>query len=215
MHEGTQIYHIMVVLTAAAGLVIGWRKGFLRQIGGLCGIILGMILCRVLHDPGIEAVRSLWPSVEGKFASDFIYSTLASALIFGGTYAACWLAAGLLGSMMKTIRVGALNSIAGAAFCAFKFLTVLSLFFNLVLCVKPEGSLMKSCKAGDGNMIETVTGIAPALFDSYNADDLALRKQLQDAKKISLNIYTTPYVIEEAAACGAPHVLIDQKLPLC
>ena len=88
---------------------------------------------------------------------------------------------------MQLIHTGAVNSIIGAAFCACKWTVILSVVFNLWLAFKPDCGLLKYCDAGDGNVVELVMQVAPALFGTESPDDLEHYRRLEQGKQLGLD----------------------------
>lgn len=183
---GDTFYRLLVIIVALAGLFVGLRKGMVRQVASLLGLAFGIVCCRVFHAEGVEIVKSWWPSINEHFASEITYSVLATAAIFTVVYLAFQLVGVAIRGVLKLLNLGAINTIFGGAFGMFKYLLILSIIFNVIASLNPKSSLMEACKATDGNLIEWVMPIAPALLDN-DFDELEHLLQLEDAKKISYN----------------------------
>lgn len=183
-------FHIIVIIAAIAGVVLGFRKGLLRQLAGLLGFGFGIVCCRLFVSQASAWISEAFPSLQGKFYSEFVCSTLAAVFIFIAVYFAFCCLARILKTLLSAIHVGVVNSVLGAAFGMLKYVFGVSLLFNLILCITPQSSLMSLSKADDGNVVELATAFAPALLGSDSIYDLAHKLQLKEAEKISCNFKT-------------------------
>lgn len=187
-------YRILVIVVALAGLFIGLRKGMVRQVAGLLGLAFGIVCSRVFHAEGIEIVKSWLPSLENKFASEIIYSVVATAVIFITVYLAFQIIGIALRGILKILHFGTINTIMGGVFGVFKYLFILSVVFNVIASIDQQSSLMQACRGTDGNLIEWVMPIAPAFLNS-DFEELEYLLQVEEAKKISTNNSTYINVI--------------------
>ena len=183
---GDTFYRILVIIVALIGLFVGIRKGMVRQVAGLLGLAFGIVCSRVFHAEGVEIVKSILPSLADKFASEIIYSVIATAIIFLVVYLLFQFVGLALRGILKILQLGTLNTILGGLFGVFKYLFLLSVVFNLIGCLNQDSSLMEACKGTDGNLIEWVMPIAPIFLDS-GFEELEHLIQMEDAKKISSN----------------------------
>lgn len=156
---------IIVVLTAVAGLILGYRKGMVRQLGSLVAFMLAVIVCRMC---GSEVAEFVGASVFHVDMSDQTYSSPTAAamrilgygIVFVAAWFAVWLLARLLHAVVQAVRLGTLNSMLGSVFACLKFLTVLSLILNVWQLVAPCSGWM----ATRGALSDMTLGIAPALL---------------------------------------------------
>lgn len=195
-------YHIVILLCAVAGVFRGWRKGMLGQVGGLLGLAFGIVFCRLFHTEAANAVRSILPFIEGFFAADFIYASLGTLGLYTAVYLGFRLLTSVFGRLLRTVNLGAIDSVAGSALCLFKYMVAVSIAYNVWIALFPTSALMAECRAGDGNMVECVTDLAPALFGTLSPHDMALRMQLREADKISYNIPVPNSVITSDATAA-------------
>lgn len=202
------IYHIIIIAAGVYGIFRGWRCGFLGQTGGLLGMLFGIVFCRLFVKDGAEVARDLCPSIEDLFASDFIYMALSAVVIYTTVYFGFRLMSLVFHRVLCGLNLGPVNSLAGAALCLLKYMIVISLLYNVILSIFPGCALMKECRAGDGNMIELVMALAPALMDTYSPCDLALKYQLKEAESISYNISGNGCVISMAGSHDARQSII-------
>lgn len=184
---GNAWYHLVLICVAVAGIWRGYRKGLVHQLAGVLGIGFGIVASRLFSGMLAEWLIERYPGIGISWCPDFVYGALASAIVFGVAFMACRLAAGVLRSAMQFIHVGALNSLLGAVFGLLKYLLIVSIVFNLILCFDKDSELLSMHDDNDGNMVELVLDLAPALLGTPSPGDLEHESQLREAKKISFN----------------------------
>lgn len=184
---GNAWYHLVLICVAVAGIWRGYRKGLVHQLAGVLGIGFGIVASRLFGGMFAGWLMEHYPGIGIDWCPDFVYSALASAIVFGVAYMTCRLAAGVLRSAMQFIHVGALNSLLGAVFGLLKYMLIASIVFNLILCFDKDSDLLAMHGDNDGNMVELVLDLAPALLGTPGAGDLEHESQLREAKKISFN----------------------------
>lgn len=192
MPEG--IYQLIIVIVGLFALFKGYRRGFLNQLSGLLGMAFGVTCSIVFADRVAEILKSVI-ATDFPFPSYF-YSTLASAIIYVSVFVIIRFFTNILKSAMSIFHVGILNRIAGAGFCLFKYLMVLSIIYNLIVCFDSKSSLLKYTQYDDGNIVAGVLNLAPNVLGSVDIDDLTHALQLIDAKKISCNFNSEKDVIK-------------------
>ncbi len=180
-------YHIIVIVVAVLAVVKGYRSGFTGQVSGILGFAFGTVSAHVFAAEGEEFLRWLFPGIARVFGAAFIYSVLSAVVIYLIVYYLFKLLTGVLRKAMEVLYVSVLDSIFGSAFCLLKYMLLLSIVYNLILCVNPSSPLMRYANADDGNVVECVMFIAPACLGCGSVDDLHHLMQLREAKRISVN----------------------------
>lgn len=189
-------YHIIVIAVALWGVVKGFRRGFTGQLPGVLGFSFGIVCARLFSPEGEGVARSLFPWIEGHAGSQFVYSVLSAVGIYIIVYVAFGVLTGVLRSAMQVFETGILDRLSGAVFTLLRYLMVLSIVYNLILCVDPDSSLMRQVRADDGNVVEGVVLMAPGLLGCLDCEDLSHILQLREARKISVNQCSRDNVIE-------------------
>lgn len=188
-------YHIIVLAVAAFSVIKGFKRGFTGQISGILGFAFGTV-CAHVFEPDVEAaLRAILPGVRHSAGGAFIYSVLSSVIVYSIVYTAFKMFTKVLRSAMQVFYVGMLDAILGAMFSLLKYMLLLSIVYNLLLCINPKSPLLKYASADDGNIVESVVLLAPGLLGCGSVHDLSHLIQLHEAKKISCNITTVPLVI--------------------
>lgn len=178
-------YYIIVVIVAVWGILTGYRKGLLRQAGGVLGVAFGIAATRMLSPDFADAVDGWVPSWISGFNRPFVVDTLACGIVYilsSGFISLCTMP---LGRIIGILGAGVLDSIGGAVFRLFQVLMVLSIVYNLLVALSPTSDLTRSSNRHDGNIVEGVMKIAPPILGFPGAEEVAYRQQLEDARKIS------------------------------
>ena len=178
-------YYVVVIAVAIWGIVSGFRKGIFRLIGSVLGVSFGIVAVHLLASDFLLWVDGLLPDAVSGFHRSFLAQTLTCGVIY---LAVSWLVSILAFPLSLVLRVlgkGVITCIVGAIFRTFQFLMVVSIFYNLIVDVDSTGSLARTARYHDGNVVEAVLKIAPAVLDFPSAEDVGHRQQLEDARKIS------------------------------
>lgn len=189
------LYHIIVIVVAVLAIVKGFRRGFTGQVSGILGFAFGAVCAHIFGCDAADIYRELFPGIRVRPGSGFIYSVLGAVTVYVIVFYTFKMLTAVLRRAMDIFEIGMLDSLFGAAFSLLKYLLVLSVVYNLILCVNPSSPLMKYSNADDGNIVEGVMLLAPACLGCGNVNDLYHLLQLREAKKISLNYNEEPVVI--------------------
>lgn len=179
------LYHVIVIAVAVWAVISGYRKGLVRQTGSLMAVTFGIVGTRLMAPDFAPSVDDFLPGFISGFKRQFIVETLACTVIYVLVTGLMELIALPLSKLMKVVTTGIINSIGGAVFRLFQYLMLLSLFYNLIVDFNPSGTLTRSSRLHDGNILEVTMKIAPAILGFPGAEEVAHYQQLEDAKKIS------------------------------
>lgn len=182
---GDAPYHIIVIAVALVALMRGFRAGLTRQVSGILGVAFGIVAARVMG-PDIDVwLRSWMPRLFHPVGRQFFFSTLGAAIPFCGCVMVFSLLTGILNAAMSLFHFGVLNSLAGAVFSLLKWLMMISLLFDLAATRSVDSPLVNCCRHDDGNLVEEVMQLAPAVLGSMPASEFTHQVQLWEAKRIS------------------------------
>ena len=179
------IYNLIVIALAVWALLSGYRKGFLRMVGSVLGVGFGVVATRLAAPECYEAIDFITPGFISGFNRRFVVETFTCGLIFAFVCGIFELLAVPLGKVMKVMPGGVVNSIGGAVFRLFYYMMLLSIVYNLIADLQPDGHLTKTSRYHDGNVVEGVVKLAPAILGFEDAEEVGHFQQLEDAKKIS------------------------------
>lgn len=180
------IYHILIVIVAVLAVIYGYRQGFMRQTGVLLGVGFGIVFARLLSPDCLQTVDGWVPASFNGFNRSFLVLTLTNSGIYLIVAVVVSVASLPLSKLTDALGTGLLNSICGAVFKLFQYLMLLSIFYNVLVDINPQGSLTRSSGLHDGNIVEGVMKIAPAILGFPDGEEVGYRQQLEDAKAISV-----------------------------
>lgn len=179
------IYHLIALLVATLGIVKGYRKGFFRQVPELIGFCFGVVCARIFCEPVEEGIRQLLPSIGTRAECNYVYGILSRGIIYIFAYEIFSFCTGFLRLLFRRLDSGVLDSIAGSFFALVRYLLMLSIIYNFILCWSTDTELLLYAKSDDGNIAEEVMLVAPAILGGESVEDLAHTLQLEAAKCIS------------------------------
>lgn len=188
-------YHVLALLAGSQALIRGFRRGLTRQVCALLGLAFGVVCAHIFADEGQRLARMLFPDIESHYCSGFIYSLISAAGIYTCVFLCFRWLTRVLGRALEVIHTGIFNALLGSGFNLTKTLLMLSMAYNSVVCVDPSSKLMKYASASDGNVVEAVMRLAPALLGSMSLEDLEHLIKLHEARDISQNINMVPGVL--------------------
>ena len=180
------VYHIIAIVVAAYGVVRGYRRGLTGMVTSVLGMAFGVVCAHIFCDGATEIVTTVMPDWLKARSGEYLASNVGAGLVFFIVYEIFRSVTGVIRAAMGAMPSGLLNSIIGAFFCVVNYLLMLSIVYNILVGWNPESVLMRYGKADDGNIIEAVMWIAPAALGSESFAEFAHRKQLEEARKISL-----------------------------
>lgn len=188
---GDAIFHIIAIIVAAWGVVVGYRQGLTGLVTSVLGMAFGVV-CSHIFAEGITEMLEGWVTLVFPHSAEYSGGRyLASNLGCGIVYIAVFLlfrsVTGIIRAAMAGVSSGLLNSLLGTLFCVANYLLILSVIYNVLVGMNPESSLMRYGNADDGNICSEVMWIAPACLGSESFSDFAHEHQLREAKKISMN----------------------------
>jgi len=195
------VYMLILIAVLVYAVWRGWRTGLIHQLAGVLGMAFGIVAARMFYTQVGEWLLGEWPRLGDGFAHEYKVRILSAALIFAAVYMAFSLMAAVLRSALSLLHAGALNAIAGAAVSLMKWVVVMSVMYNVLLALSPEGDLAGFCDDGDGNLVELVMSVAPALMDTGCPDDLEHERKLEEAKTISDNGAGAQTSVQAGALC--------------
>ena len=181
------MYPLLIIAVILLAIWRGWKLGMVFQLASLLGLAFGCVAARLLApevEPWVAEHLEEYIGSEPTPLQDYALSCVSAALVFVAVYLAFKLIASLLKSAMSLLNVGAFNNILGAAFNAAKWIVILSVVLNVWLALFPDSRLGTYTNDGDGNVVELVMAVAPALMDTESPDELDHQKRLEQAREM-------------------------------
>lgn len=147
------VFNVFLLLLTVAAFVLGFISGITRQLGSLAAILLGIVACRLYG-----ASATSWAAEKfGGDAGDFKVVALSYAGLFILVYLLALIAATALKRLVKALRMGFFDSLAGGLFKVFLWVFAFSLVLNAWIAVLPGN-------APKGVWAERVIAFAPIII---------------------------------------------------
>lgn len=205
------VYLGIILIVAAYSAINGFRKGLTKQLANLLGAGFGAVAARVLAPGWSHSFQDIARMMNhGQFPA-FTSEVVCAVCIYGFVYFLFAIFAGVLHSAMAVFQTGMFNRLLGMFFCIFKNLMWVSVGYTLLLCFNPDNGLVKYAGRYDGNIVEGVMQICPALLGCPGAEDLSHLLQLREAAKISCNFNPPLLVIKENACAKYELFYVENK----
>ncbi len=158
------IYIILAIIVAAG--IWGYAQGLIHQIGSVVGLVAAVVVCRVFGSRVADyACADLAPGSDATFVTILAYIALGLA-----TYLCVWVIVRMAKGLVRGLKLGVIDKVAGAVYKMLLWTVVISLLYNVYVCVVPSGA-----PSGEGTH-EVWKGrllkFAPAIFGSESAREV-------------------------------------------
>lgn len=156
---------ILIIFIVAA--VLGFRKGFIVQVGSLAAIVIGIIACRLFGHQVTEFITPAGDATDSATGSDaltYFYTILVYCGIYIVAYYAVVLVAKVLKLITHTILLGPLDRIGGAIVSVVKWFIPVSLLLNLYMAIDPDCDLTEKMTLASGQPVQWIADLAPAIL---------------------------------------------------
>lgn len=131
---------IIILVVLGAGAIVGFSKGFLKQLASLLGLVAGLLIAKALYATVAERVfLPLTDSLTVAQGIAFVVIWLAVPLAF-------LLLASLLTKAMEAVSLGWVNRLLGAVLGALKAALLVSLLVCVVEYIDTENTILKKTK---------------------------------------------------------------------
>lgn len=131
---------IIILVVLGAGAILGFSKGFLKQLASLLGLVAGLLIAKALYATVAERVfLPLTDSLTVAQGIAFVVIWLAVPLAF-------LLLASLLTKAMEAVSLGWVNRLLGAVLGALKAALLVSLLVCVVEYIDTDNTILKKTK---------------------------------------------------------------------
>lgn len=131
---------IIILVVLGAGAIVGFSKGFLKQLASLLGLVAGLLIAKALYATVAERVfLPLTDSLTVAQGIAFVVIWLAVPLAF-------LLLASLLTKAMEAVSLGWVNRLLGAVLGALKAVLLVSLLVCVVEYIDTDNTILKKTK---------------------------------------------------------------------
>ena len=164
-------FDILTMVALVWAVISGWRSGFVSQLLGLVGIILGIIL----------SLR-YGTAVGEMFNIDARFSVVAGFLItFVATLIVATILAKLLARVLSFIGLGWVNTLLGIVLSIVKGLLVLSLLYASIYALNANLQAIEPQYFDNSISFDIVRKCAEPLFNFWNEAKQAIISQTPNA----------------------------------
>ena len=164
-------FDILTLVALVWAVVSGWRSGFVSQLLGLLGIILGIVL----------SLR-YGTAVGEMFNIDARFSVVAGFLItFVATLIVATLIARLIARVLSFIGLGWVNTLLGIVLSIVKGLIVLSMLYAAIFALNANLQFVEPQYFDNSISFDLVRKCAEPLFNYWNEAKQALLLQTPKA----------------------------------
>ena len=151
-------FDILTLIALIWAVVSGWRSGFVSQLLGLVGIILGIVLSlRYGADVGAMFNIDARFSVVAGFLIVFIAVLIISTIL-----------ARLLAKVLSFIGLGWVNTLLGIMLSIIKGVIVLSMLYAAISALNANSQLIEPAYFDNSISFDIVRKCAEPLFDFWN-----------------------------------------------
>lgn len=131
---------IVILIVLGAGAIVGFTKGFLKQLAGLLGLVAGLLIAKALYATAAE--RFFLPLTD----SLTVAQGIAFVVIWLAVPLAFLLLATLLTKAMEAVALGWVNRLLGAGLGLLKSALLVSLLICVVEYIDSDNTLLKRTK---------------------------------------------------------------------
>ena len=181
---------IIILLIVIAGAIIGYLKGFVKQISSICGIILGLVACNLFGDWATDVLQLIIPESAHWPAAAVTVKATAHIALFIVIYLSTLLVGTLLRSMFTSLHIGAVDKACGSLLCIFKYLLCFSMLLNLWYIIHPASDTFTTRHAMNNRPFEAVLDMAPFTFGLDKMPSSTLTKSTPDNNNIATSLKT-------------------------
>ena len=130
----------ILLLILLGALVIGWRKGLVRQTASLVSWAVGIAVCLFFGDEITRLFLAINPDAANWPLASITVKAVALAIFFLLVTLTLRILSYITRKVIKAANLGCLDRMGGAALFLFKWLMVLSILLNLLYAYNPDAS---------------------------------------------------------------------------
>ena len=181
---------LIIFIVAIVGLIMGYKRGLIRQAASLAGIVLGIIVCQVFGDTAINIIKAIFPGWEKWPMPEVTPNIIALGLLFLIVLLACRLAGSFFKGIAEKLHLGAIDKIGGCGLGIVRYLLILSIFLNFWLVFKPDSSIFNQQHMLNNKPFEFTLDLMPTILGSDSIPSSSvmtyneLRQKVETAQKI-------------------------------
>lgn len=149
---------LVILIAAAYGLYIGFRKGFIHIVLGIAGFLAGLYVASRFAEKLIPYLQRNW------HLDDRTLHWIAYVLLFFAVLIVVGLLSKLLDKIIDTAGLGWLNKLSGAVLSALKYLIIIGLFLRLVDAFQERFGILPEDYAKDSQLYEPLSALTDSVI---------------------------------------------------
>ena len=180
MFESMTLVDAILILIVLGGLVLGYRRGLVRQLSSLVSWVVAIILSYKCGDLAHDLFLALVPNAAQWPLSSITVKTVSLAFAFLIVLVAVRLIMRLFKSTLDAVKLGFLDKAAGSLLFMFKYTFVVSIALNLLYAVNPDMDTFGTMHMMDNKPYEFTLDLMPIVLgsDKMPSDSLKLYRDL-------------------------------------
>lgn len=127
---------IVILVILAAGMILGYRKGFFKQLSSVLGLVAGLFVARALY---VMVGEQLAPHIG---TSESVAQVLAFLLIWAIVPMVIYVAATMLTKALDIVHLGILNRFGGALLGMLLCLLWIGLLIHILQFVDTQEAII-------------------------------------------------------------------------
>lgn len=169
----------ILLLILLGALVVGWRKGLVRQTASLVSWAVGIAVCLFFGDQITQLFLAINPDAAQWPLASITVKVVALAIFFLFVTLTLRVLSYVTRKLIKAANLGCLDRAGGAVLFLFKWLMVLSIALNLLYAYNPNADTFGTCHALNNKPYEFTLDLMPRVLgaDHLPSDSLLLYRQ--------------------------------------
>lgn len=168
------LFDTILLIIVLAALVVGARKGLIKQTASLMSWVIGIIASLFFGDVITDLFIHLNPEAASWPMAPITTKAVALSIFFLVVTLGLRLLSMLLRGLVKATGMGCLDRAGGAALFVFKYTFILSIIMNLLFAWKPDAETFRTRHALNNKPFEITLDLMPRIlgFDAVPSDSL-------------------------------------------
>ena len=183
----------LIILIVVGGLVLGYRKGLIRQLSSLVSWVVAIVLCYKCGDAARDLFLAIVPSAAEWPLSSITVKTVSLAFAFLLIMVIIRLAMRLFKGTLDAVKLGFIDKLGGSLLFMFKYAFVLSIVLNLLYAINPEMDTFGTRHMLDNKPYEITLDLMPIVLgsDKMPSDSLKLYRDLIEPVPVDTTAFVT------------------------
>lgn len=161
---------IIILAVFACSILFGLKMGFIRQLGSIAAIVLGLLFARIFS-PAVSGIfSSMMPeSLDESPAGVYSAEVFGAVLIFLVVYFVVLYISKALKLVSHVMLLGLPDRILGAVFGLLQWSVGLGILLNFWAAASPDSEFLQNSALGNGLALKAVMGLGSWLMGTIHA----------------------------------------------